>query len=114
MSAKAVGSVMLSLEDRTLNLNNVYFVPSFGKNLISVVRLREQDYCLKFIKNEIRISFPDNSFVNGACIKNALFYIYHTQPSLLDTKIDNDLVREPKRIKLSDSSDVIKSHISGT
>ena len=42
-------------------------------------------------------------------MKNALFYIYPTPPSLLDTEIDNDLVREPKRIKLSESSDLIKS-----
>ena len=109
MSAKAVGSVTLSFEDRTLNLNNVYFVSTFGKNLISVARLLEQDYCLKFIKNGIRISFPDNSFVTDACMKNALFYIYPTQPSLLDTEIDNDLIREPKRIKLSESSDLTKS-----
>ena len=107
MSTRAVGS--LSFEDCTLNLNNVYYVPSFGKNIISVARLLEKDYCLKFIKNEMRISFPDNSFVIDACMNNALFYIYPTQPSLLDTKIDNDLVTEPKRIKLSDSSDQIKS-----
>ena len=42
-------------------------------------------------------------------MKNALFYIYPTQPSLLDTEIDNDLIREPKRIKLSESSDLTKS-----
>ena len=89
-------------------MNNVYYVPSFGKNLISVARLLEQDYCLKFIDNGIRISFS-KSFVTDACMKNALFYIYPTPPSLLDTEIDNDLVREPKRIKLSESSDLIKS-----
>ena len=37
------------------------------------------------------------------------FYIYPTQPSLLDTEIDDDLIREPKRIKLFDSSDLTKS-----
>ena len=73
VSTKAVGSVTLSLEDCTLNSNNVYFVPTFGKNLISIARLLEQDYCLKFIKNGIRISFSDNSFVTDTCMKNAIF-----------------------------------------
>ena len=77
-------------------MNNADLFPTFGKNLIFVARLLEQDYCLKFIKNGIRISFPDNSFVTDACMKNALFYIYHTQPSLLDTEIDDDLIREPR------------------
>ena len=62
VSAKAVGSVTLSFEDRTLNLNDVYFVPTFGKNLISVARLLNQDHCLKFIKNGMRISLPDKFF----------------------------------------------------
>jgi hypothetical protein len=77
VSAKAVGSVTLSFEDRFLNLNNVYYVPSIGKNLISVAQLLEQDYYLKFIKNGIRISFS-NSFVTDACMKNGLFYINPT------------------------------------
>ena len=79
-----------------------------GKNLLCVARLCEQDYCLKLIKNGIRISLTNNSFVTDACMNNVLFYIYLTQLSLLDTEIDNDLVREPKKIKLSDSSDLIK------
>ena len=66
VSAKTVGSVTLSFEDRTLNVNNVYFAHSFGKNLISVARLCEQDYCSKFIKNGIRIFLSKNTFVTDA------------------------------------------------
>ena len=47
------------------------------------------------------------------CMKNDLFHISPTAFMLLDTEIDNDLYREPKRIKLNESSDLSNSIISG-
>ena len=44
-------------------------------------------------------------------MKNDLFYISPTAFLLLDTEIDNDLYREPKRIKLNESSDLTISGI---
>ena len=48
VSASAVGTVKLNFENSYLVLNNVYLVPCFGKNLISVARLIEQGYSLNF------------------------------------------------------------------
>lgn len=44
-------------------------------------------------------------------MKNDLFHISPTAFMLLDTEIDNDLYREPKRIKLNESSDLTISGI---
>ena len=49
VSATSAGCVTLSFQNnKYLFLNDVYFVPNFGKNLLSVARLVEQGYSLTF------------------------------------------------------------------
>ena len=56
VSAKAVGVARLNLRNKFLVLNNVFFIPSFRRNLISVSMLHEQLFIISFINNEIVIS----------------------------------------------------------
>ena len=56
VSAKAVGVTRLNLRNKFLILNNVFFIPSFMRNLISVSILHEQLFSISFINNEIVIS----------------------------------------------------------
>ena len=56
VSAKAVGVAHLNLRNKFLVLNNVFFIPGFRRNLISISMLHEQLFSISFINNEIVIS----------------------------------------------------------
>ena len=56
ISAKAVGVTRLNFRNKFLVLNNVFFIPGFMRNLISVSMLHEQLFTISFINNEIFIS----------------------------------------------------------
>ena len=65
VSAKAVGVAHLNFRNKFLVLNNVFFIPSFRRNLISFSMLHEQLFSIYFINNEIVIS------INGLDICHA-------------------------------------------
>ena len=54
--AKAVGVSHLNVRNKFLVLNNVFFIPGFRRNLISVSMFHEQLFSIYFINNEIVIS----------------------------------------------------------
>ena len=56
MSAVAVGAVHFELGNKFLVLNNVYCIPGFRRNLISVSKLYEQLFTVSFDNNQIVIS----------------------------------------------------------
>ena len=56
VSSKAVGIARLNFRNKFLVLNNVFFIPCFRRNLISVSMLHEQLFSISFINNEIVIS----------------------------------------------------------
>ena len=51
VSAVAVGAVRLELGNKFLVLNNVYCIPGFRRNLISVSKLYEQFFTVSFDNN---------------------------------------------------------------
>ena len=53
--AKPVGVARLNFRNKFLVLNNVFFIPGFRRNLISVFMLHEQLFSTSFINNEIVI-----------------------------------------------------------
>ena len=56
VSAKAVGVSSLNLINNSyLNLNNVLFIPSFRRNLISVSKLMDDGYSISFNSNSVII-----------------------------------------------------------
>ena len=57
VSAKAVGAVRLNFKNKYLFLENVYFIPGFTRNLISISKLFKQSFALSFCNNKIIISY---------------------------------------------------------
>ena len=53
VSATAVGKARLEFGNRFLILNNVYFIPGFRRNLISISVLHEQLFNISFYNNMI-------------------------------------------------------------
>ena len=51
-----MGVAHLNFRNKFLVLNNVFFIPGFRRNLISVSMLHEQLFGISFINNEIGIS----------------------------------------------------------
>ena len=56
ISAKALRVARLNFRNKFLVLNNVFFIPGFRRNLISISMLHEQLFSIYFINNEIVIS----------------------------------------------------------
>ena len=56
VSATAVGEARLEFRNNYLVLNNVYFIPGFRRNLISISVLHEQMFNISFYDNKIIIS----------------------------------------------------------
>ena len=56
VSATAVGVARLYFDNKYLVLNNVYFIPGFRRNLISISMLHEQFFSVSFYNNMIVIS----------------------------------------------------------
>ena len=54
VSEKAVG--VAHFRNKFLVLNNVFFIPGYRRNLISISMLHEQLFGISFINNEIVIS----------------------------------------------------------
>ena len=74
VSARSVGTVKLSFSfSKFLVCKNVYYVPDFEKNLLSVAQLFGQDFHLSF-NNEIEIYLNENLIIT-ACLINNLYYI---------------------------------------
>ena len=96
VSAKTVGVVCLHFRNKFLLLNNVYFIPSFRRNLISVSRLFEQIFGVSFLNNEIIIS-RNGLNICSAKMENGLYMLRPDEQSLLNTEMFK--VEHPKSKK---------------
>ncbi len=92
VSAQSIGTVKLVFA------NNVYYVPTFGKNLISVARLIEQGLSLNFNKGIDIIR--NNCLITTAHIINNLFVAKPNVPMIFDTEVNSDSQRDSKRLRL--------------
>ena len=97
MSASAVGDIRVNLDSsRHLDLIDVYYVPQFKMNLISISCLNKFGYSVTFNKDFI-IS-KNNKFVCKGTLENGLFYLHRIISHLLDTELTQP---NHKRVKLS-------------
>ena len=88
VSARSLRTVKLSFSfSKFLVCKNVYYVPDFGKNLLSVAQLFGQDFHLNF-NNRIEIYMNDN-LSTTACLINNLYYIKPIFPTVYDTEDQN-------------------------
>ena len=76
-------------------LDNVYFVPNYGKNLISIACLLDTDYSVNF-NNGIDISLDRNLICNGF-MRDNLYYLKLKIPTLYDTVMNDDSQRGSKQ-----------------
>ncbi|KAK0571587.1 hypothetical protein LWI29_018521 [Acer saccharum] len=97
VSASAVGDIRVNLDSsRHLDLIDVYYVPQFKRNFISVSCLNKFGYSVTFNKSFI-ISKNDKIICKGT-LENDLFFLHRNISHSLDTELT-----EPnhKRVKLS-------------
>ena len=85
ISAKVVGVTRLNFRNKFLVLNNLFFIPGFGRNLISVSMLHEQLFNISFINNEIVIS-RNGLDICHAKAENGLYVLRPTERSLNNAK----------------------------
>ena len=72
--AKAVGEVRLLFNNKFLVLNNVYYIPGFRRNLISVSRLYEQLFKVSFNDKVVIISRKGLNICSGILDNGLLFF----------------------------------------
>ena len=86
VSASTVGDNRVNLDSsRYLDLIDVYYLPQFKRNLISVSCLNKFGYSVTFNKDFI-ISKNDK-FVCKGTLENDLFYLHRNISHLLDTEL---------------------------
>ena len=84
--AAAVGELVLNFaHNKTIILRDVYYVPDFGKNLISVSKLIFDGFRLEFENDGIKI-LRNNSIICKALLFDNLFYLKPIIPTVLNTK----------------------------
>ena len=111
VSAKVVGVTRLNFRNKFLVLNNVFFIPGFRRNLISVSMLHEQLFSIYFINNEIVIS-RNGLDICHAKPKNGLYVLRPTQRSLNNSELFKVVhPKSNKRQKVSHSDNMYLWHL---
>ena len=82
----------------------------FGKNLISVARLIEQGYSLDFNNDVIRI-LKNGFMITSTVMINNLFYVKPIIPTIYDTELNDDSIRDSKRLRLDPIDQTYKWHL---
>ena len=111
VSASTVGQIKLYVENnKFLFLNNVYFVPGFTRNLISVSRLYEQCYSVSFDNKSVVISRNGLNICSGF-IENELYVIRHNFNSLLNVEMFKVALPKTKKQKVSHTDNTYLWHL---
>ena len=111
VSAKAVGVARLNFRNKFLILNNVFFIPGFRRNLISVSMLHEQLFSISFINNEIVIS-RNGLDICHAKPEKGLYVLKPTERSLNDSELFKvEHPKSNKRQKVSHNDNTYLCHL---
>ena len=102
VSVRAVGVVKLYFRNKFLILDNVYYIPCFRRNLISVSRLFEQMFNVSFNNNYVNIS-RNGLNICSTHLENGLYTLRPNEKSLLNTEMFK--VEQPKAKKQKVSSE---------
>ena len=108
VSAKAVRVARLNFRNKFLVLNNVFFIPGFRRNLISVSMLHEQLFSISFINNEIVIS-RNGLDICHAKPENGLYVLRLTERSLNNSELFK--VEHPKSNKRQKVSHIDNTYL---
>ena len=86
--ARAVVEVRLQFSNSYfIVLNNVYYIPNFRRNLISVSRLLEHNYSISFSNKDIIISRNGLNICSGILENNICMLRSLTRNSLLNAEL---------------------------
>ena len=111
VSAKAVGVARLDFRNKFLVLNNVYFIPGFRRNLISISMLHEQLFRVSFYNNEIVIS-RNGLDICHAKPENGLYVLRPDERSINNSELFKVAHPKPnKRQKVSHNDDTYLWHL---
>ena len=103
VAAAAVGKLVLNLShNKFLILRDVYYVPDFGKNLVSVSKLISDGYDLIFNNDGIDI-LRNNLIICKAILFDNLFYLRPITPTALNTETNTTDHRD-KRLKMDQNN----------
>ena len=111
VSAKVVGVAHLNFRNKFLVLDNVFFIPNFRRNLISVSMLHEQLFSISSINNEIVI-LRNGLDICHAKPENGMYVLMPTEQSLNNSELFK--VEHPKcnkRQKVSHSDNMYLWHL---
>ena len=110
VSAAAVGELVLNFtHNKTIILRDVYYVPDFGKNLISVSKLISDGFRLEFENDGIKI-LRNNSIICKALLFDNLFYLKPITPTVLNTETNTTNHRN-KRLKMDRNNLTYQWHL---
>ena len=110
VSAVAVGAVRLELGNKFLILNNVYCIPGFRRNLISVSKLYEQLFTVLIYNNQIVIS-RNGLNICHANNENGLYILRPNKRTLLNTELFRVEHPKPNKQKILDNDDTYLWHL---
>ena len=111
VSATVVGEVRLHfLENKFLVLNNVYFIPGFRRNLISVSKLNEQLFDVSFGIESVSISKNGLNICSGY-LDDGLFFLRHITKPLLNAKLFKVAEPRSKKQKVSHENETYLWHL---
>ena len=110
VSTIAVGAVRLEFGNKFLVLNNVYCIPRFRRNLISVSKLYEQLFTVSFDNNQIVIS-RNGLNICHANNENELYIVRPNKRTLLNTELFRVEHPKPKKKKILDNDDTYLWHL---
>ena len=110
VSAVAVGAVSLELGNKFLVLNNVYCIPGFRRNLISVSKLYEQLFIVSIYNNQIVIS-RNGLNICHANNENGLYILRPNKRTLLNTELFRVEHPKPKKQTILDNDDTYLWHL---
>ena len=86
VSSSAVGDIRVILNSSMhLDLIDVYYVPQFKRNLISVSCLNKFGYSVTF--NKVFIISKNDKVICKGTLENGLFFLHRNISHLLDTEL---------------------------
>ena len=110
VSAVAVGAVRLELGNKFLVLNNVYCIPGFRRNWISVSKLYEQFFNVSIYNNQIVISRNGLNICHGNK-ENGIYILRPNKRTLLNTELIRVEYPKHKKQKILDNDDKYLWHL---
>ena len=110
MAAAAVGKLVLNfLHSKYLIIRDVYYVPDFEKNLVSISRLMNDGFSLTFNNDGIDI-FRNDLIICKAVLFDNLFYLKPIIPTALNIET-NTLEHRDKKLKMDKNNSTYQWHL---